>query len=192
MSENLDPKTFDLIGVLSGRDYPTLEVPVYFNETLGFKLFKLAQKRKEAIALSDERVGEIDTQYQALRKESEGEEYTVLLKSIDESLRADIHAKVTEEFPPKKDMLGREEEHPQWDREFTKRMWSVYIQKVTDPDGATSAVDEKTLEVLLAKAPRTAQEEINKGIAELQVGPSAGFESLAMDTDFLSSASPEG
>lgn len=189
---NLDHKTFDLIGVLSGRDYPTLEVPVYFNESLGFEVFKLEQKRKEAILHSDEEAKELDEAYKALQEKSKSEEYVVLLKSIDESIRRDIHNEVSKEFPVKRDMLGREEVDPRWDAEYTKRMWAVYIQKVTDPTGAVSLVDEKVLEYLLAKAPRTAQDSINKGIAELQVGPSAGFEQLAQDANFLSDASPEG
>lgn len=189
---SLDHKTFDLIGVLSGRDYPTLEVPVYFNESLGFKVFKLEQKRAEAILHTEEEAAELDAQFKALVEQSKAEEFKVLLKSIDESMRRDIHNAVSKEYPAKKDMLGREEVDPRWDEEYTKRMWAVYIQKVTDPSGAVSVVNEEVLKVLLDKAPRTAQEAINKGIAELQVGPSAGFERMAKEANFLSDASPEG
>ena len=188
----LDHKTFDIIGVLSGRDYPTVEVPAYFNENLGFEVFKLEQKRSEAILHTKEEAEELDKQFKALVDQSKDEEFKVLLKSIDESMRRDIHNAVTKEFPPKKDMLGREEVDPIWDEEYTKRMWSVYIQKITDPSGAVSVLDEKSLDFLIAKAPRSAQEAINKGIAELQVGPSAGFERMAKEVNFLSDASPEG
>lgn len=189
---SLDHKTFDLIGVLSGRDYPTVEVPVYFNEALGFEVFKLEQKRAEAILHTEEEAEELDKQFKSFVEQSKTEEFKVLLKSIDESLRRDIHNAVTKEFPVKKDMLGREEVDSRWDEEYTKRMWSVYIQKITDPSGAVSVLNDESLAFLLSKAPRTAQEAINKGIAELQVGPSAGFERMAKEVNFLSDASPEG
>lgn len=190
MSEQLDHKTFDLIRVLSGRDYPTLEVPVYFNEAIGFELFQIDQRRNKAVG--EEELAELDKRYEELVSQAKSEEYTVLLKSIPESVRRDVFNKVNEEFPSKKDLLGREEVHPQADEEFSKRMWAVYIQKVTDPSGAVATVDEATVNALYANAPTSVHEAINKGIAELQVGPKSAFEQVAKDANFLSDASPEG
>lgn len=190
LSEQLDHKTFDLIRVLSGRDYPTLEVPVYFNEAIGFELFQIDQRRNKAVG--EEELAELDKRYEELVSQAKSEEYTVLLKSIPESVRRDVFNKVNEEFPSKKDLLGREEVHPQADEEFSKRMWAVYIQKVTDPSGAVATVDEATVNALYANAPTSVHEAINKGIAELQVGPKSAFEQMAKDTNFLSDASPEG
>lgn len=190
LSEQLDHKTFDLIRVLSGRDYPTLEVPVYFNEAIGFELFQIDQRRNKAVG--EEELAELDKRYEELVSQAKSEEYTVLLKSIPESVRRDVFNKVNEEFPSKKDLLGREEVHPQADEEFSKRMWAVYIQKVTDPSGAVATVDEATVNALYANAPTSVHEAINKGIAELQVGPKSAFEQVAKDANFLSDASPEG
>lgn len=190
MSEQLDHKTFDLIGVLSGRDYPTLEVPVYFNEAIGFKLFQIDQRRN--LSVGEAELAELDAEYADLVEKARSEEYKVLLKSIPESVRRDVFNKVNEEFPAKKDLLGREEPNPKADEEFTKGMWAVYIQKVTDPSGAVATADERVINALYANAPTSVHEAINKGIAELQVGPKSAFEQMAKDTNFLSDASPEG
>lgn len=185
-----DHKTFDLIGVLSGRDYPEVEVPVYFNESVGFELFQIDQRRNKAVG--EKELAELDEKYAALVKKAEKEQYTVLLKSIPESVRRDIFNSVNDEFPSKKDMLGREEAHPRADEEFSKRMWQAYIRKVTDPEGAVALTDEASVNALYANAPASVHEAINKGIAELQIGPKAAFEQMAKDANFLSDASPEG
>lgn len=41
MTETPDAKTLDLVGLLSGRDYPELEVDVYFDEKLGFSIYQM-------------------------------------------------------------------------------------------------------------------------------------------------------
>lgn len=192
MSEQLDHKTFDLISVLAGRAYPTLDVSVYFNEELGFKLFQLERDRREALLLDADNAKDLDKEFQALSKASEDEKFTVTLKSIPEQVRRDVISSVASEFPAKRNMIGQEDPNPEGDQALTKKLWSVYIQAVTDPDGAVSIVTEETVDSIYNLAPIGVHKAINVGIGELQGGADAGFEAAAKELDFLSAASPEG
>ena len=191
MSEQLDHKTFDLLGVLSGRDYPTHEVDIYLNEALGFELFQVEQKRRDASLPEGERAKR-DEEFRGLMAQAEKEKFTVRMKAIPEQVRMDIVQKLEEEYPEKKDFMGKPQENLEKDTEFTKRMWRAYIQAVVDPSGAVATVGEEEVNALYANAPSTAHDTINTGLAELQIGPKAGFEAKAKETNFLSEASPEG
>lgn len=192
MTEELNHKTFDLISVLAGRDYPTHEVPIYLEENIGLEIYRLEKKRSEALVLAPEEADELDKQHSALVESAKSEQYTVKLKSIPERVRRDIIHTVESEFPTKRNMIGQEEPNPEGNEAFTKKMWAVYIQTITDPDGAVTTVNDAIIDSIYDNAPGVAHEAINDGIAELQVGPKAGFESAAKELNFLSDASPEG
>lgn len=189
MTDQPDHKTFDLLEVLAGRAYPTREVPIYFNEDIGLRAFDLKRKMEK---VSGDEYEETLKEYEALQKDAKPQQFTVHLRGIDDSIRRDVALAVSEEFPPKTDLTGRQTPHPRWDEEYTARMWRLYIIKIEDPSGAIALLDEASVNALLEKAPRSAYEEINNGIAELQVGPAAGFEQMVKDTSFLFDASPEG
>lgn len=193
MTEELNPKTLDLIGVLSGRDYPTLDVPVYFNEALGFEIHQIQKELESAEKRGDtKKIKSLDEKLASKVKQAESEKYVVGMRSIPESVRRSVIAKVEEQFPQKTDLLGRAENNPKADEEFTKRMWQAYIKTVTSPEGASKAVDEADINALYANAPITVHEQITRGIQELQTGAKSGFEYAAKEVDFLSQASPEG
>lgn len=193
MSEQLDPKKLDLIGVLSGRDYPELEVPVYFNEKLGFEIHQLQKKIAEAEVRGDSKTLEaLDSERDNLVKQAEAEKYVVTLQGIPEKVYRSIIDQVNEEHPNETDLLGREKPNPKGDALFTKKLWQAYIRTVTAPDGSQNHVGEAEVDALIANAPAVAQEAITKGISELRTGSKAGFEYAAKEIDFLSSASPEG
>lgn len=189
MTDALDPKTFDLIGVLSARDYPTLDIEVYFNETLGFEISQI-QKALEAAELrgDKDKVLELDESRAAKIKQVEDQKFIVRLKSIPESVRRSIISKVQEEFPEKTDLLGRSQSNPGADEAFTKKMWQAYIKTVTSPDGAVKVVDEDDINAMYANAPITVHEAITVGIQELQTGSKSGFEDAVKEIDFLSQA----
>lgn len=189
MSEQLDPKTFDLIGVLSGRDYPELEVPVYFNEKLGFEIHQIQKKIAEAEARGDsETLESLDVERDTLVKQAESEKYVVTLQGIPEKVYRSIIDQVNEEHPNETDLLGREKPNPKGDALFTKKLWQAYIRTVTAPDGAQNHIGEAEVDALIASAPAVAQEAITKGISELRTGSKAGFEYAAKEVDFLSPA----
>lgn len=193
MTEELNPQTFDLIAALSGRSYPTLDVTIYLDEALGFEIHKLQGDLASAEARGDEEESaRLYKEKAAKVKQASQEAFTVTLKSIPESVRRTVIAKVQEDFPEKSDLLGRPLPNPAADEEFTKKMWRAYIVSVTAPDGSVKAVDEADVNALYANAPNSAIEAITVGIRELQTGASAGYEHAAKEIDFLSQASPEG
>lgn len=185
--------TLDLIGVLSGRDYPTLDIEVYFNEALGFSIYEMSKMlRSVEILGSEDEVKKLDSEIKGLVEKAAEHKYVITLKAIPESVRRKIITDVQEEFPEKTDLLGRPQPNLAADEEFSRRLWRAYLNKITGPDGASKVIDEADVNALLANAPRTVHEQINEGIAELQTGAKAGFEYAAKEMDFLSQASPEG
>lgn len=193
MSEELDYKTFDLVGILSGRDYPTLEVPVYFNEVLGFSIHEARKLSEQAQLAGDEEVAkELQEKLKALVEETKDQKFTVHFKGIPESARRDIMSEVEKSHPVKKDLLGRPESDTEADTAFTKAAWGAYVTHITDPEGAKALATEDVIEALYNSAPATVHLAINEGLSELRGGSKAGFEFAAKEIDFLSQASPEG
>lgn len=193
MTDELDPKTLDLVGVLSGRDYPTLDIDVYFNEALGFAIYEMTKMQRSVEVLgSEEEVKNLHEELTSLVKKASEEKYTITLQSIPERVRTGLINKVQKEFPEKTDLMGRPQPNPEGDAAFAKGLWQAYLKKITGPDGASKVIDEKDVDTLLGEAPATVHEQINEAIHELRTGAKAGFEYAAKEVDFLSQASPEG
>lgn len=193
MTEELNPQTFDLIGALSGRDYPEIEVTIHLNETLGFEINQLQKELASAEARGDEKESaRLFEEKSEKVRQTEKEGVVATLKSIPESVRRSIISKIQEDFPEKNDLLGRPQPNPAADEAFTKKMWQAYLVSVKGPEGGVKSVDEADVNALYANAPSSAHEAINAGIRDLQTGSSAGYEHAAKEVDFLSQASPEG
>lgn len=186
MTETLDPKTFDLVGYLSGRDLPTRDVKVPFNEDLLLEIDEVERARQspdvdaEEVAALDSRLGELRERF---RKES----FTITLKAIPENVRRDITDKVLREYPTEKDAFGRETAHPEADSAFALATWEAYVVSVTTPDGATDLVGEAQAKALYDDAPAGVHIALNEGISNLMAGSTRGYQT-AKDLDFLSEA----
>lgn len=193
MSEQLDPKKLDLIGVLSGRDYPELEVPVYFNEKLGFSIQQMREMLKSLEMLGkDDEYQRVHDELEGLVKRTLDEKFVVTLQGIPEKVYRSIIDTVSEEYPEERDFLGQVKPNPKGDALFTRKLWEAYLFKVTGPDGSETLVGPEEVQAIIDQAPAPAQEAITKGIAELRTGSKSGFEYAVKELDFLSSASPEG
>lgn len=193
MTEELNAQSFDLIGALSGRDYPELEVTIYLNETLGFEVSQLQEEIQIAEKGGD--LAKSEELYEALQakiKKAAGEAYSVTLKAIPESVRRKIHNQIAEDFPEKTDVFGRPQIDPEADEAFTKKMWQAYIRSVKNPLGQVKKVDEADINALYANAPNAAHVTITSAIRKLQEGATAGYEHVVQELGFLSQASPEG
>jgi len=186
MAEELNHETFDLAAVLSGIDYPEEEVHVYFNQKLGYAINRLNEAIAEAERREDsDTAKELQGDLDELLDKVKDSRYTLLIRGISEGTRRGILKNVREEFPPKRNMLGMEEDNLEADEAFTRRLWSVSIVKVTDPSGAISLMSEELAQLLQDKAPAPAQEAINSAMAKLSDGSKAGFEFAAQEVDFL-------
>lgn len=193
MTENLDPKTVDLIGVLSGRDYPEIEIAVYFNEKLGFAINEMRKMLRSAEVLNQVESAEaLHEEIQALVQKTTSEQYTLKLRAIPEKIYRQITLKVQEEFPDKLDFLQRPTPNPEGDEAFTRYLWEAYLITISDAEGTSRAITPEDVSLIIDEAPRTVHEQINAAISELRTGAKAGFEYAAKELDFLSQASPEG
>lgn len=190
MTETPDAKTFDLIGYLSGRDLPTREVKVPFDEDLLLEIQEVSQAR-QALGLEEEDMAKLDAQMKALEERYRDESFTLTLKALPESVRRDITDKVLEEYPSEKDSFGRETPHPDSDAAFALATWAAYIVTVTDPSGNSDTVGESGAKALYDNAPAAVHVAINEGIGGLMAGSTRGYQ-VAKELNFLSEASPEG
>lgn len=193
MSEELSPKTFDLVGMLSGRDYPTQDIEVYFDEVLGFSIEKLKNMLRslEILDKKDE-AKKVSSELEALVKKTESSKFVITLKGIPEKVRRSILEKVQEEFPEKFDMLGRPLPNPKGDEAYTLAMWGAYAQTLTTPDGTKVVMSEQDVRAIYDDAPPAVHTQLTKGIESLREDAVKGFEYAAQEADFLSHASPEG
>lgn len=189
----LNHETFDLGAVLAGLERPEHEVTVYFNEKLGFTISQLNKAIAEAERRRDSELAEeLQADLDGLVAKVKDTTFTVKLRALPEGERKAIIKTVRDKFPPKRDLLGREEENIEADEYTTLMFWASYITQVVDPSGKVSSMTEALAKELLDKAPQSDQHRITAGINELSEGAGSGFEYAAKEVDFLSTASTEG
>lgn len=193
MSNGLNPKSFDLIGAISGRDYPTLDLEVYIDEATGFAINKANETlRTLEIQGKDDEAKEVQERLDSLVKKSTSSKIVLTLKGIPERVRRAILSKVEEDHPSATNMLGLPEPNPQGDEAYTLAMWKAYIQKFTAPDGSENPVSEEEIQAIYDELPSTVHKQISDGIEKLRKDHVAGFEYASKEVGFLSQASPEG
>lgn len=193
MTTELDHKTFDLAAVLAGQEAPEDSVNVYFDKKIGFTIFKLNQAILTATLRGDtDKAETLQKEVDELVEKVKDIRYIIHLRAIDEGVKKGILASVRKDFPVKKNLLGVPEDDLEADQAYTRRLWTAMITRVENPAGEVSLMNEELAQVLQDKAPSTAQQIINQGIADLSEGDGAGFEYAAKEIDFLSIASPEG
>ena len=178
----MDAKTFDLSEMLSGINYPTVDVPVFLNEDLAFRIADL----DERIAKHPEDEA-LETERESLVEEAKKFLYVVHLKGISRDTYLTALEQVTSEHKPETDSLGRLKPNPEGDAALERKLWALYIESVTDPSGRTvDGVSEEEAHGLIRNLPYTAVEAIGQGISDLSLKTRKGFEDLALETDFLS------
>lgn len=193
MSDELSPKTFDLVGMLSTRDYPTLDIEVYFNEALGFSIEKLKNMlRSLEILDKKEEAKKVSEELEGLVKQAAEQKFVITLKGIPEKVRRSILEKVQKKHPEKLNMIGQPMPNPEGDEAYTLGMWRTYARTFTTPEGVTNPITEAEIKAIYDEAPPTVHAQLTKGIESLREDSVKGFEYAAQEADFLSQASPEG
>ena len=190
MTDDLDIKTFDLTEVLTGRGYPEVEVPVYFDESAAFAIYELRQKVR---GLSDEDKGfkEANARLEELISGLNDQRYVFTLRGVPMQTQKDLFKRAKAQFKPQE--KKGEDIADEAAELYANLVWAAHIVKITAPNGAVQVSPSvETIELLRAKAPAAAQSAIEAGIQELTVGAKAGFERAAQAVDFLSEPSLEG
>lgn len=193
MADSLDFKTFDIADMFAGITYPKTVVPFYTDSGVAYEFHRLTQESVEAVQSKDEaKAKDIAKRREELIKKSEAHRYEFHLTGRSREDREAVLDAVTAEFPPEVDPLfGREKPNPEADKVYVNRFWAIHIEKIVRPDGAVLLVDEATIRTLRGKSPDPELAKVEAAIQELSEGAKSGFESLAQEHDFLSSASAE-
>ncbi len=193
MTEAPDFKTFDVADMFSGVSYPETVVPFYTDQAIGYEFHKLAQEAVEAVQLKDEKKArEVEARREELIKNAESNRYEIHLRGQSRDNRDAVLASVREKFPVERDFLGREIVDPEGDALYVNKFWALHITKIVRADGAVIvAPDEGAIKVIRGNSADSEIDKVEAAIQELSGGAKSGFEKLAQEHDFLSSASPE-
>lgn len=186
-------KTFDIAEMFSGRSFPTDSVTVYTDQGIGYEFDKLSRESVEAVQRKDKVAGEaIVEKREELLKRAEKFRYEIHLRGVSRDDEEAVEKLVRAEFPEEKDIWGRTLDNSEADEKFTILLWTLYIEKIVNHEGAVIvAPGEDAIRIIRAKLHLTEQAKIGAAIGELSEGAKRGYEALAQEHDFLSSASPE-
>lgn len=193
MTEALDFKTFDVADMFSGISYPETTVPFYTNQAVGYEFHRLSQEALEAIHSKDEKKAkEVEERREELIKKAESNRYVFHLRGRSRDDRDAVLASVREKFPVERDFLGREIPNAEADALYVNSYWALHITKIERSDGAVIvAPDAAAISIIRGNSADSEIDKVEEAIQELMGGAKSGFESLAQEHDFLSSASPE-
>lgn len=193
MADAPNVKTFDIADMFSGVAYPTEVVTVYTNKAVAYELNKLSHEAADAIASKDEDAAkDIAERRDKLVRESEKFRYEIHLRDQSRDNKQNLQDAIRAEFPPEVDFLGREKFDPEADRAYVNRFWALFVEKIVAPDGAIlAAPSESAISIFRGNAPDSEIEKVEAAIQAFNADSKNGFETLAQEHDFLSSASPE-
>lgn len=180
--EIMDPETFDLSDMFTGVDFPTEEVPVFLNERVAYDLSKV----EEEIAKSpdDEK---LEKKRKALVKEASKSCFTFHLEGIPSSNLQNALDEIEKIRPQEFTTFGRPKPDPERNEMTLDAIWVLFIKKIVSPDGKVATVETTEDARSLRKGvPFEVSEKVTAAINELRERVAKGFESLAMETDFLS------
>lgn len=188
-----DFKTLDIADMFAGIAYPEDKVDIYIDAKTAYELYKLQGDAGRAVRDQDEAEGaRIAEEIQDLLKRGEKSHYIVHIRDTGQDEKDAIRKAVDAKHPPKVNLFNQPEPNAEADEMYTNLMWALHVTRITAPDGrAMVAPQEGDIKALRAKAPGTELRKVEEKIQELRTGAASGFESLVMEHDFLSGASPE-
>lgn len=186
-------KTLDIADMFSGTAYPEDTVDIYTDAKTAYELYKLQSDASRAVRDQDEAEGaRVAEEIQELLRRGEKSHYIVHIRDTGRDEKDNVRKVVDAKYPPKVNLFNQPEPNAEADEMYTNLMWALHVTRITAPDGRTLvAPSEGDIKALRAKAPATELRKVEEKIQELQTGAASGFESLVMEHNFLSSASPE-
>lgn len=189
---DLNPEVLDLQQVLSGIGFPEEVVDVYFDESVGYEIYKAEKALRLAeIKGNEETLKSVAENLENLKKQAAGTAFKVTVRGVPESTRKACDKKARDKYPVEYSFMGQPEPSAERDDYYNSLLWAASIVKLEDPSGKVGIPGEEFILSLREKAGRTVIAAISGAIDELVSGAKSGFESSAQDIDFLSDASPE-
>jgi hypothetical protein len=186
------PKTFDIVQVLMGREFPTTEVMIYLNEKAGFELSKAQERRVELERREDDEaraeLDRLDAEIAALTKQVKASRYVYFLKGIPAGERNELLDIAFAKYPKTVDpsnIFGGIQENTDRDELFGKLLLHAMTDKIVAPDGAVMIdLTVEQIEQFRKLAPDSALQAILQAQQDLTDGTKSGFELAAQDPDF--------
>lgn len=212
MSDDLDPKTFNLAEVLSGRAFPQETIKVIFDEQAGYAIskqdeaVKAAQKTldalEDAVELDDDAIkaaqqvlNDESAKLDALIADAKELLYSVTVRAVARKYTEDEYNAAYTNVVRKKDLFGNIEVTPEVEKaeeKFTVAHWALHIIEVKNPEGAVDHdFNKEKVKFIRGNSPAYTLRRIQEAINGLYSGSQGGFETAAQETGFLSDASPE-
>lgn len=193
MTETLNAASFDIADMFTGISYPTEVVPFYTDQAIAYEFNKLSQDALDAINRKDEEAGrEIEARRESLLKKAEANRFEIHLRGQSRDRRQAVRDAVDAEYPSEPDIFGRVKVNPKGDEVFVNRYWALHVERIVSPNGGMlAAPSEADIKALRGQSPDSELAKVEAAIQNLTEGAKSGFESLAQEHDFLSSASPE-
>lgn len=188
MVNDLDPQNFDIIDAITGRSYPEITVPVYFDEALAYSISQYQEKLVKIPAGKE--YDAAVTEFESLVASLNEQKYTFTVRGIPLDVQQNIFKKVKAKFEPAK-KSGKDIDQDAVAEEYLSNLWAAHVVKIENPAGGVQVPSPKTMKAFRAGAPAHAIASIDSAIEALSIGAKSGFERAARDVDFLSGASPE-
>jgi len=188
MTEEVTPKTFDLAAALTGINYPSINVEVYFDEALAFEVAELNRKLEilSAAGNTDE-YAEVEKKFDKFLKQVDKHKFVFTIKGVPAHVENGITEILKEKYPVKRNALGiAESENLDADNEYVELIFHSYIAKIVAPDGSIiepPSIDD--IRVLRSNAPVHVLGKIQQAIIDLKTKIANGFELGIKGTDFL-------
>lgn len=189
MSEEVTPKTFDLAAALSGIDYPSVNVEVYFNEALAYQIAELNEQLNRLSMLEDKsEYNKMQKKFDSFISDIDSHKFVFHIKGIPAHVENSIIETVKEQYPTKRNALGiAETDNVEADTAYMELMLQAYIHKITAPDGSViNAPSIEDIKTLRKNSPAHVIRLIENAIIELKNKVVNGFELGIKSADFLS------
>lgn len=189
MSEEVTAKTFDLAAALSGINYPSVDVEVYFDEALAYEISEINRNLEIlSTAGKDDEYAELEKKFDEFLKQVEEHKFTFTIKGVPAHIENSITDEIKQKFPVKRNALGMvEQDNTAADEEYVKLVFGAYISKIAAPDGSViSPPSEADIIALRSNAPVHVLNKIQQAIVDLKTKTVNGFEIGIKSADFLS------
>jgi hypothetical protein len=188
MSEEVNPKTFDLASVLAGVAYPETTVDVYFNNDLAYQIATLSDELDKLSVAGGKEYDAAQKKFDKFIDEVKQHKFTFHIKGVPAHVENSIVEKIRNDYPSKKNAFGVVEgDNDDADKAYVKLVMQAYISKIVAPDGsviASPSADD--IDTLFNNAPQHVLSTIQDAIVRLKTKTSAGFEIGVKSADFLS------
>jgi hypothetical protein len=180
--------TFDIADLFTGQALPKTDVDIWLDAKSAYEIYKNAKEIKDAVFRQDtEKLGALEARHHELLEKAKSSRVTFKLTA---SLREDRQAvleKTLEKYPQEFNFLGQAKPNREADEYHANLMWALHTEAIVRPDGsAIAAPGPEQIAYFRGHAPDAAVLAIEEALKEFTDGAASGFDTVAMETGFLS------